>query len=224
MSFDTIFKKTFLESYSTNNITFQFAIVVMLVCIVLSAILYAVYYLKSRKYFFSKEFAISLVALSLITAAIIMTIQSSIVVSLGMVGALSIVRFRTAVKNALDLVFLFWAISIGIICGAGIFYIAILLTLVVGIVVLLSDEIPGVTKNRLLVLEGEYPYNDLKLKESIKKYSKHYKVKSQNIHNDEISLIIELKLKGEENDLLKEVKKQKGFHNVSLLIQEGVVD
>ncbi|MBR3274700.1 MAG: DUF4956 domain-containing protein, partial [Clostridia bacterium] len=96
MSFSDIFKKGFLTSYANTEITFRYAVLAMLICLAISLVICAVYYFKSRKYFFSKEFAVSLVALSVITVSVILTIQASVVVSLGMVGALSIVRFRTA--------------------------------------------------------------------------------------------------------------------------------
>jgi len=198
--------------------------IVILVCLLISAVICAVYYLKSRKYFFSKEFAVSLVALSMITTAVILTIQSSIVVSLGMVGALSIVRFRTAIKNPLDLVFLFWSIAVGIICGAGLFYIAVTLTLILGIVVLLSDDIPGMPKNKLLIIDGEYPYDVEKLEDVLQKNVKWWNVKTESTRNSEVNLIIEIRGVKNQNDLITDVRKLKGVQNVSVLAQEGAVD
>jgi len=224
MSFGDIFKKSFLSSYANREITFRYAVIVMMICLILSAVVCTVYYFKARKYFFSKEFAVSLVALSLITVAIILTIQSSIVVSLGMVGALSIVRFRTAIKNPLDLIFLFWAIAIGIICGAGLFYIAISLTLILGIVVLLSDDIPGLPRNKILVIDGVYPYDLNQLETIMHKYVKWWNIKTESIHNSEVNLIIELRGLKEQSELIADVKALKGVQNVSILVQEGAVD
>ena len=224
MGFRDILKKGFLTSYANNEITFKYALVAMFACLVISLVICAVYYFKSRKYFFSKEFAVSLMALSLITVSVILTIQSSVVVSLGMVGALSIVRFRTAIKNPLDLVFLFWAITVGIICGAGLFYIAVPLTLVLGIVILLSDEIPGVSRNRILVLDGDYPYDEAALKAILKKYVKWYNVRTESIHNDGVNLIIEVRRVRDSAGFMRELKQTGAFHDVSLLVQEGAVD
>jgi uncharacterized membrane protein YhiD involved in acid resistance len=226
MSFSDIFKKGFLNSYTNTEITFQYAVIAMLVCVLISVVICAVYYFKSRKYFFSKEFAVSLVALAIITTAVILTIQSSIVVSLGMVGALSIVRFRTAIKNPLDLVFLFWAIAVGIICGAGIYYIAVALTLIVGIVVLLSDEVPGLPRNKILVLDGTYPYREEELTKILKKHTKYFNVRSESVHNDSVNLIIEVRGRAtvESGALIGEIRAMGEFHDVSLLVQEGAVD
>ena len=224
MSFKDIFKKGFLTSYANTEITFRYAVIAMCVCLAISLVICAVYYFKSRKYFFSKEFAVSLVALSVITVSVILTIQASVVVSLGMVGALSIVRFRTAVKNPLDLVFLFWSISTGIICGAGLYYIAIPLTLILGVAILLSDEIPGVARNRILVLDGRYPYDAAATLAVVRKYARWCNVRTESVHNDKVNLIIEVRRVKDSAALIRELKDTQGFHDVSLLVQEGTID
>ena len=119
MGFKDILKKSFLEGANVVDFSIASVALTLVVTAALGLYIYIVYRLISRKSFYSKSFNISLVAMAMITAAIILAIQSSVVISLGMVGALSIVRFRTAVKDPMDLVFLFWSISIGIICGAG---------------------------------------------------------------------------------------------------------
>ena len=224
MSFRDIFKKGFLTSYANAEITFRYAVLAMLVCLGISLVICAVYYLKSRKYFFSKEFAVSLVGLSVITVSVILTIQASVVVSLGMVGALSIVRFRTAIKNPLDLVFLFWSISTGIICGAGLYYIAIPLTLILAIAILLSDEVPGVARNKILVLDGKYPYDEGETMAIVRKYAKWHNVRTESVHNDEVNLIIEVRRVKDGAGLIAALKQTGAFHDVSLLVQEGTID
>ena len=224
MSFKDIFKKGFLTSYANTEITFRYAVIAMCVCLAISLVICAVYYFKSRKYFFSKEFAVSLVGLSIITVSVILTIQSSVVVSLGMVGALSIVRFRTAIKNPLDLVFLFWSISLGIICGAGLFYIAVPLTLILAIAILLSDEVPGVSRNKLLVLDGGFPYDEKALEAILKKHVRWFNIRTESVHNDSVNLIIEVRRVKDSPALIRELKQAGCFHDVSLLVQEGTVD
>lgn len=224
MSFRDIFKKGFLTSYANREITFKYAVICMAICLAIALVICAVYYMKSRKYFFSKEFAISLVGLSVITVSVILTIQSSVVVSLGMVGALSIVRFRTAIKNPLDLVFLFWSISVGIICGAGLFYIAVPLTIILGIAILLSDEVPGLPRNRILVLDGKYPHDEAAMLAILKKYVKWYNIRTESVHNDSVNLIIEVRRVKNAADLIRELKATGAFSDVSLLVQEGAVD
>lgn len=224
MNFSDIFKNSFLKSYSNQDVSFQGVVICLLFCLLLSSLVCCVYYFKSRKYFFSKEFAVSIVALSIITAAVILTIQSSIVVSLGMVGALSIVRFRTAIKNPLDLVFCFWAITIGIICGAGINYIAVGLTLLLGVIILLSDEIPGVSKHKILVVDGNYPLNREELYKIIGKHCRYFNVRTETVHNETVNLIIELKGLKDDGALIDSLKELGCFHDISIIQQEGTID
>lgn len=214
--------KEWLSSYETGNVTLKLVITSMVMSLLFSLIICLIYRHKAKKYFYSKEFAVALVALSVITSAVILTIQASIVVSLGMVGALSIVRFRTAIKNPLDLVFLFWSITIGIICGSGLYLIAPPLMLVVAIVILAADELPGVAKNKLLILDGEYPYSRQDLEEVLKQNVKYYNVKTESIRNDKVNLIIELHGIKDTEVLMKSLKDSGAFTNVSLMVQEGV--
>lgn len=145
MSFSDIFKKSFLEGFSSMELGFKEIMVVFLITACLAFYIFLVYRTVTRRTFYSKNFNISLAMLCLITSAVILTIQFSIVISLGMVGALSIVRFRTAIKDPMDLVFLFWSISVGIICGAGLAEVAVILSLLITIGILLLDKMPVVS-------------------------------------------------------------------------------
>ena len=140
MTFSDIFKKSFLEGYSTVEMSTNTILAALLWTTILALYIYFCYRIMTRKSFYSKSFNIALVAMALLTSAIILTIQSSIVVSLGMVGALSIVRFRTAIKDPMDLVFLFWSISVGIICGAGLSEIALLVSLAVTLLLFVLED------------------------------------------------------------------------------------
>ena len=114
-----LLKKAFMEGYATSSITIGTVLICIGCTMLIAVYIYFIYKIVNRNSFYNKGFNISLVIIAVITAAIILTIQSNIVVSLGMVGALSIVRFRTAIKDPMDLAFLFWSISAGIICGAA---------------------------------------------------------------------------------------------------------
>ena len=119
MSFKDIFKKSFLEGFASTEITTLTVVTALGVACLLALYIFFVYRVVTRKTFYSKNFNITLAGVTVITASLILTMQSSVVLSLGMVGALSIVRFRTAIKEPMDLMFLFWSISVGIICGSG---------------------------------------------------------------------------------------------------------
>ena len=153
-----------------------FAVTCILACYVL-----LIYRLMTRKSFYSKGFNVSLAAMSVITAAIILAMQSNLVISLGMVGALSIVRFRTAIKDPMDLVFLFWSISIGIICGAGLYEVALLTCLVVTILILVLENLPASRAPMMLVVNVTDADKEDAILDIVKKYSRFYKVKSRNL-------------------------------------------
>ena len=130
MSFSDIFKKDFLASYTSDTISVPHIAAVLLITAVIAFYIFMTYRLVTKKTFYSKNFNIALAAIAVITAAIILAVQSSIVISLGMVGALSIVRFRTAIKEPMDLCFLFWSIAVGICCGAHMTEVALVLSAV----------------------------------------------------------------------------------------------
>ncbi|MBE6000751.1 MAG: DUF4956 domain-containing protein [Sarcina sp.] len=223
MSFSDIFKKSFLQGYSTIELTTKGIIVALCFSLVLGVYIFFCYRFLTRRTFYSKNFNISLVCMSLITTAIILTIQSSVVVSLGMVGALSIVRFRTAIKEPMDLVFLYWAISVGIICGAGLSEIAIILSVVVTIAVLILNVIPLGRAPMILVISAENDKETNKaIRQVVRKYSRFYSEKSRNISGGQLNLVMELSVAGG-SDLTAELSSLRTVHSVSLLTHDGEV-
>jgi len=126
MALRDILNRTLISGFTPNTIGTRDIAAALLITAIISIYIFFCYRLLVRRTFYSKGFNISLIAVAVITSAIVLTIQTNLVVSLGMVGALSIVRFRTAVKDPMDLVFLFWSISAGIICGAGYAMIAVI--------------------------------------------------------------------------------------------------
>ena len=141
--------------------------------------------------FYSKGFAISMAAISVITAAILIAMQSNLVISLGMVGALSIVRFRTAIKDPMDLLFLFWSIGVGIICGASLYSVAIVGSLVVTVVLLVLSLTPVVRAPFLLVVNGEDEELEKAVLAAVEHHTRAYRVKSRNRSRGHMDLIVE---------------------------------
>lgn len=137
-----------------------------------------------------------------------------------MVGALSIVRFRNAVKNPLDLLFLFWSISVGIICGASLYQVAIIMSLAVTILLLLLEVVKPPKAPYLLVLNGTNKDMEENLMQILKTNAKGYQIKARNIGTDGINMVVELRTK-KEKDLLSECEKIEGITNVSLLSHDG---
>ena len=222
MSMTDIFKKSFLEGFASTDINIYTAASAMLITCLIALYIFLVYRIVTRKTFYSKTFNISIAVISVITAAVIITIQSSIVVSLGMVGALSIVRFRTAVKDPLDLVFLFWSIVVGIICGVGLAEIAIMLSIIVTCGIVLLDKIPVAKAPMMLVINSSNLNAENNIASIVKKYSKFSNVKSRNMTKDSLDMIIELR-PDSESDLLKEILGIEGIQSASLLSHDGEV-
>ena len=222
MNFKDIFKKSFLEGFSSAEITTPTIVVALGIACVLALYIFFVYRVVTRKTFYSKNFNITLAVITVITAALILTMQSSVVLSLGMVGALSIVRFRTAVKDPMDLAFLFWSISVGIICGAGLAQVAVILSVVITVGILVLDQMPVAKAPMILVVNA----NDLDAEDAIaaavKQYVKHMTVKSRNMTDVALDLVIELRT-NEGSALVRDVKNVSGVTAVSLLAHDGEV-
>lgn len=215
-----IIKKSFMEGFSATDINTKTVVFALLITAAISLYIFLLYRGITRKTFYSKNFNISLVGVALITATIILTIQSSIVVSLGMVGALSIVRFRTAVKDPLDLMFLFWAISTGIVCGAGYAEFAVLLTIILTIMVFVLSYIPVAKAPMILVINADSSVKEEEIIDIIKKRTAHYSIKSRNLTLRNFDFTIELRTK-EDMALVRDIQAVAGVQSVALLKHDG---
>ncbi|MCR4927554.1 MAG: DUF4956 domain-containing protein [Lachnospiraceae bacterium] len=222
MTFSDILKQSFLDGYDSLNINIYTAAMAIIIACAIGIYIFVVYRVITRKTFYSKTFNISLVAIAMITAAVIITIQSSIVVSLGMVGALSIVRFRTAIKDPMDLVFLFWSIVTGIICGVGLAEIAVLLSIAITVTIMVLNRLPVAKVPMMLVVNASDHDVEKNILEVVSKYAKHNTVKSRNLTKDSLNLIIELRT-SDGLKLVKDVLKLDGISSASLLSHDGEV-
>ncbi len=222
MTFKDILKKSFLEGYANTEITPKHILIVMAITCVLALYIFFIYRFLTRKTFYNKSFNISLAVMAVLTAAIILTIQSSVVVSLGMVGALSIVRFRTAIKDPMDLAFLFWSISIGIICGAGMAEIAIITSLIATAGIWVLNALPVAKAPMLLVLNAQSCACEKEVLALVKEEAGYYKIKSRNLTRHSLDMILEVRVK-EETDLLQKLQELDGVSSVSLLSHDGEV-
>ena len=221
MGIQDILKKSFLAQFDSSLSTTSI-IAALVVTAVISIYVFFVYRVVCRKAFYSKAFAISLPVIAMITACIILVIQSNAVISLGMVGALSIVRFRTAVKDPMDLAFLFWAISVGIICGAGLHEVALEGSLLITIVMLGLHFIPHVKPARLLMINGTDPSVQQKLEEILKANTVSYTIKSRNISKTSIAMIAEIKVH-DEIALIDSILAVESVQKANILTHDGEV-
>lgn len=219
MSFSDIFKKNFLDNF-TGNISVQLVFITLIMSLLFSIIVFFVYKISSKNTIYSKNFNITMSLISIITASVVLSMQANIVVSLGMVGALSIVRFRTAIKEPRDLLFLFWSISNGIIIGAGVYSIVFILAIVITVGLLGFDLIPSTKIPYLLIINVdniEALDNTIKI---LKEEKIKYHIKSRNISKGKIDAVIELSTK-KTDQLFENLSKINGITNFNLLSQDG---
>ena len=193
MSIKDAIKKSVLQEFTDPAVTMGDIAAALGMAAVLALYIYLIYKLVTRSAFYSRDFNKSLAMLPVITAGILLAMQSSFVISLGSVGARSIVRFRNAVKDPMDLVFLFWSISIGIVCGAKLYALAILLSLVLTVLVFVLDLIPAAKSPMLLVMNGSDASVEAALQPILKQQAKAAHVKSRNLTTAGIDLIVELR-------------------------------
>lgn len=220
MSFKDIFKKAFIQGFANSDITLTSIIVALAIAAILAIYIFMAYRVITRKTFYSKNFNISLACITIITAGLILTMQSNIVLSLGMVGALSIVRFRTAVKDPLDLTFLFWAISVGIICGAGLARVAVILSIVITLGILILDRLPGTKAPMILIINSTDLESEKTILDSVAKYSKYFKVKSRNMTNTSLDMVVELRTSNG-GELVQTIMNLPCVSSASLLSHDG---
>ena len=220
MSFKDIFKKSFLEGFASTEITTVTIVAALAVAAALAFYIFLTYRVLTRKTFYSKNFNISLACITVITAALILTMQSSVVLSLGMVGALSIVRFRTAVKDPMDLMFLFWSISVGIICGAGLAQVAVILSVLLTLGLLILDWIPVAKAPMILVVNADNLDAEAAVSAELKLFDKHFRVKSRNMTSSTLDLVIELRTE-RGGELVRKIMALDGILSASLLSHDG---
>lgn len=222
MSFKDVFKKSFIDGFATVELNGRVILAGLGFAAVLALYIFFVYRVMTRKTFFSKNFGVSLVGVAMTTTALILTMQSSVVISLGMVGALSIVRFRTAIKDPLDLMFLFWSISVGIICGAGMARTAMILSVAMTAVILFLDKLPVAKAPMILVVNADAFDAEAVVCQTVSKYAKHYNVKSRNVTNGALDLVLELRT-AQGAELVRAVSGLEVVQSVCLMSHDGEV-
>lgn len=221
-TFKDIFKASFLESFSTANVSLNSLAVCFFMAALLGAYLFFLYQLMTRKTFYDKSFNMSIPVLAVIVCAIVLTIQFNIVVSLGMVGALSIVRFRTAVKSPMDLIFLFWAIAIGIICGANLNLIAVIMSAVITLGLFIMELLPVAKAPVLLIVNASDKNAKQEIEGLVKTHTRYYHIKSQSIDANRLNLIIEVRVK-DSGSLLDQISAISSVSRCSLVSHDGEV-
>ncbi|MEG2290650.1 MAG: DUF4956 domain-containing protein [Clostridium sp.] len=219
MTFNDILKSSFLEKATAFSIT-DIGLA-MLLSFTIGLFIFFIYKKTFTGVMYSSSFGVSLMAMTLITTLIILAVTSNVILSLGMVGALSIVRFRTAVKEPLDIAFLFWSISVGIVTGAGLIPLAVIGSLFIGIVLLIfvnkkSTDTPYII---VLNLDNDKAENDAVA--MIKGKTKRTLIKSKTVSKSGIELTIEVRLLDMSAKLVNELLTISGVTNATLVSYNG---
>ena len=220
VNFSDIFKSSFVEKMTSVSVLDVF--IALALAFVIGLFIMQVYKKTFKGVMYSESFGISLIALSLITTLIILAVTSNVVLSLGMVGALSIVRFRSAIKEPIDIAYLFWAISAGIVIGAGLIPLAIMGSIFIGIVMVLFVNRKTTNNPYILVINCE---NDNSENDALKLLSKNvqkYNVKSKTVSPvNGIEMTVEIGLKKNTTGFVNEISKVSGVSNVVLVSYNG---
>ena len=192
MNFKDIIKNSVLENFS-SDITPERIMLVLLIAFALGLYVFVIYRMAVNNEFYSKDFNRTLVLMAVVTAGIVLAIQSNLVISLGMVGALSIVRFRTAIKSSIDLFFLFWAISIGIICGAGLYLLALMLSIIVTVGLFVTNIMASPIGLGLLVMNCATVEDADAAVEALRPVVKFLRLKNKMISAGNVEVVLEYK-------------------------------
>lgn len=194
----------------------------MLFAVIVGLLIFWVYKKTFTGILYSSGFALTLIGLTLVTTLVIIAVTSNVVLSLGMVGALSIVRFRTAIKEPMEIVFLFWSIAVGIVIGAGMIPLAVLGSVIIGIILLIFVNRKNVENAYILVLNCENEEAENTAAELLKNTVKKYRIKSKTVNADGIELTTELKIKDDKMAFVNQMNKITGVKNATLVSYNGV--
>lgn len=221
MSFKDIFKKSFLEGFASTEITTLTVVTALGVACLLALYIFFVYRVVTRKTFYSKNFNITLAGVTVITASLILTMQSSVVLSLGMVGALSIVRFRTAIKEPMDIAFLFWSIAAGIVLSAGMIPLAVFGSVIIGVVMMLFVNRKAAHNPYIAVISCVNHEAEQRAVKFLSGNVENAVIKSKTAQIGNIELNYEVRLKGSDTDFISTLSEMDGVNSAVLVSYNG---
>lgn len=219
MTFRDIFKSSFLAS--TNAISVFDMVLALLLAFGVGLFIFFVYKKTYAGVMYSSGFGVTLVALTMITTLVILAVTSNIVLSLGMVGALSIVRFRTAIKEPLDIAFLFWAIAAGIVLAAGLIPLAVFGSVFIGIILLLFANRKDMTHPFIVVIDCDGHGSEAQALELLHAHTVRSSVKSKTARKGAVELNVEVRLRDGNTDFVNELADIPGVSSAVLVSYNG---
>ena len=219
MNFSDIFKSNFLENIA--SVSMLDMMLALVLAFGLGMFVFLVYKKTYQGVMYSSSFGTTLVALTMITTIVILAVTSNVVLSLGMVGALSIVRFRTAIKEPLDIAFLFWSIAIGIVLAAGMIPLAVIGSVIVGLILLVFVNKKSHCNPYIVILSCVDYETEKKATAFLEKYVERCVVKSKTAQKGNIELNMEIRLKSESTDFINALADMKGVNSAVLVSYNG---
>lgn len=219
MEFGDVFKSSFLENI--NSVSIIDMLIAMGLAFGIGVFIFFVYKKTYTGVMYSSGFGVTLIALTLITTVVILAVTSNVVLSLGMVGALSIVRFRAAIKDPLDIAYLFWAIAVGIVLAAGMIPLAVIGSAFIGIILLVFVNRKSHLNPYILIVNCENHDSELAANDFIKKQVKKSVVKSKIVKMECVELNMEVRLKDENVDFVNVLSEMNGINSAALVSDNG---
>lgn len=219
MTFRDIFKSGFLEN--VNSVSVFDMVLALIIAFGLGMFIFFVYKKTFSGVMYSSSFGVTLVALTMITTVVILAVTSNVVLSLGMVGALSIVRFRTAIKEPLDIAFLFWSIAVGIVLAAGMIPLAVVGSVVIGIVLLVLVNRKPYLNPYIVVISCTGHESEQRAVDFLKRKVQRCVVKSKTAQKGAVELNLEIRMKEDNTDFVNELADMEGINSAVLVSYNG---
>ena len=219
MTFNDIFKSSFLDNIASVSILDM--VIAMALAFAVGLFIFFIYKKTYAGVMYSSSFGVTLIALTLVSTFVILAVTSNVVLSLGMVGALSIVRFRTAIKEPLDIVFLFWAIAAGIVLAAGMLPLAVIGSILIGVIVLLFANRRSVVNPYIAVIRCDGAESEKEASAYLKSRTKKCVIKSKTVRKGEIELNFEIRLTDDNTDFINELTEMEGVESAVLVSYNG---
>lgn len=219
MTFKDIFKSSFLENIAEISVLDM--VLTLALAFGIGLFIFFVYKKTYRGVMYSGSFGVTLIALTMITSQVILAVTSNVVLSLGMVGALSIVRFRTAIKEPLDIAFLFWSIAVGIILAAGMIPLAVVGSVIIGLILLIFVNKKSHKNPFILVLSCKDHEAETAAMQFIGAQTERCVVKSKSAQNGLVEINMELRLKDENTDFINALSAMNGVSSAALVSYNG---
>ena len=219
MTFQDVFKSSFLESVTEFSVTD--ILIAMSFTFVIGLFIFVIYKKTFTGVMYSTGFAMTLVGLSLVTTLVIMAVTSNVVLSLGMVGALSIVRFRAAIKEPMEIVYLFWAIAIGIVIGAGMIPLVVIGSVIIGVILLLFANRNLYDNAYILILNCKNQKAEEAALSLLDKSVKRHVIKSKTVNASGIELTAELRMKDASTAFVNQLNEISEIENATLVSYNG---